>query len=116
VGYSALLGPIGGILIVDYFILRRTELDLQDLYRVRGRYFYNQGVNPAAIAALVIAVLPNVPGFLHVAGFVDAVAPFWDQLYSYAWFVGFLLGGGLYWVAMQVLGPKERTQVKVTTT
>ncbi|NVB42073.1 NCS1 family nucleobase:cation symporter-1 [Pseudenhygromyxa sp. WMMC2535] len=101
VGYSALLGPIGGILITDYFLVRRTRLDLEGLYRLDGPYRYKGGFNPAALIALVVAVLPNVPGFIHAAGFVDAVAPIWDQLYSYAWFVGFLVGGGLYWVLMR---------------
>lgn len=101
VGYSALLGPIGGILIVDYFVLRRTELDLDGLYRHDGPYRYVRGFNPAALAALALAVLPNVPGFAHKAGLIAAVRPVWDQIYAYAWFVGFLLGGGLYWALMR---------------
>jgi NCS1 family nucleobase:cation symporter-1 len=103
VGYSALLGPIGGILIVDYFVLRRTKLDLDGLYRHDGPYRYVRGFNPAALAALVLAVLPNVPGFAHKAGLVGEVRPLWDQIYAYAWFVGFLLGGGLYWALMKLM-------------
>ena len=102
VGYSALLGPIGGILIIDYFVLRKTELDLEGLYQQRGPYTYKNGFNPAALIAFALAVVPNVPGFAHAAGIVDSVAPVWDQIYAYAWFVGFLLGGGLYWALMQV--------------
>ncbi|PRP97635.1 putative allantoin permease [Enhygromyxa salina] len=104
IGYSALLGPIGGILIIDYFVLRRTQLDLQGLYRRRGPYFYKGGFNPAALIAFALAVVPNVAGFAHVAGIVDEVAPIWDQIYAYAWFVGFLLGGGLYWALMTLTG------------
>ena len=105
VGYSALLGPIGGILIVDYFLVRRTQLDLEGLYRRDGVYAYKNGFNPAALIAFAVAVLPNVPGFAHAAGILDTVAPVWDQIYAYAWFVGFLLGGGLYWALMQASGP-----------
>jgi NCS1 family nucleobase:cation symporter-1 len=105
VGYSALLGPIGGILIVDYFLLRRTELDLEGLYQRQGPYRYVRGFNPAAIAALLIAVLPNIPGFAHVAGVriwaMPQYPPLFDRIYSYAWFVGFLLGGGVYWILMK---------------
>ena len=54
------------------------------------------------VAAFALAVVPNVPGFAHAAGILDSVAPIWDQIYAYAWFVGFLLGGGLYWVLMQI--------------
>src|SRR4051812_46280955 len=58
VGYSALLGPIGGILIADYFLLRKKELDVTDLYSPTGRYRYKGGWNPAALIALVVGILP----------------------------------------------------------
>ncbi|TVQ95031.1 MAG: nitrate reductase [Deltaproteobacteria bacterium] len=96
IGYSALLGPIGGILIADYFVLRRTELDLDGLYRFDGSYRYSGGFNPIALIALVLAILPNVPGFLHQAGALGYVPPAFDTLYTYAWFVGFFIAGGLY--------------------
>lgn len=105
IGYSALLGPIGGILIVDYFILRGCELDLEDLYRKRGRYWYWRGFNPAAIIALVVAVLPNLPGFLHAAGAVVHVHPLFDEIYTYAWFVGFFLAAAIYYAAMRRTRP-----------
>jgi NCS1 family nucleobase:cation symporter-1 len=96
IGYSALLGPIGGILIADYFLVRNRQLHLQDLFRRDGRYWYRGGFNRIAVFALVVAVLPNLPGFLHAAGALDTVAPFFDTIYTYAWFVGFLLAGSIY--------------------
>lgn len=102
IGYSALLGPIGGILIADYFLVRRCRLDIDDLYRRQGRYWYAHGFNPVAIGALVLAVLPNLPGFLHVAGAVDSVPPIFDQLYTYAWFLGFFLAGATYLIGMRI--------------
>ncbi|MEM7160649.1 MAG: NCS1 family nucleobase:cation symporter-1 [Myxococcota bacterium] len=107
VGYSALLGPIGGILIADYFLLRKTDLDLDGLYRREGPYSYGGGFNRAAIVAFIVGVAPNVPGFLHQAGaFGDGVVPvFFDDLYTYAWFVGFLLSGGLYLGLMRMWYP-----------
>jgi len=99
IGYSALLGPIGGILICDYFLIRRTRLELRDLYLKRGRYRYWRGFNPAAMIALVVAVLPNVPGFLGTIGAVQA-APVWMSLYNYAWFSGFAVAFVLYLVVM----------------
>ncbi len=102
IGYSALLGPIGGILIADYFIVRRTRLDLDALYRRGGAYWYTRGFNPIAIIALLLGVLPNVPGFLVQAGFVeaDSVADVWEQIYTYAWFVGFLVSGAVHTMGM----------------
>jgi NCS1 family nucleobase:cation symporter-1 len=98
IGYSALLGPIGGILIADYFILRRRVLDVNDLYRRGGRYEYRGGVNPAALIALVIGVAPCVPGFLVQAfpASFPHVAPVWKALYSNAWFLGFGVAGAIY--------------------
>jgi NCS1 family nucleobase:cation symporter-1 len=101
IGYSALLGPIGGILIVDYFLIRRTELDVPDLFRRRGRYWYQGGWNPVAMWALGLAVLPNLPGFLHVAGAVSSVPAIFDAIYTYAWFVGFGLAGAIYYAGMR---------------
>ena len=65
IGYSALLGPIAGIMVVDYWIVRRQTLDVPDLYRTNGRY---PAFNPVAMVALVAGVLPNIPGFLKAAG------------------------------------------------
>jgi nucleobase:cation symporter-1, NCS1 family len=93
IGYSALLGPIAGIMIADYFVLRRRTLNVEDLYRTTGRY---RGTNPVAVAALVVGVAPNVPGFLRSAGALSGPPGFWDSLYVYAWFTGFVLAGAVY--------------------
>ena len=100
VGYSALLGPIGGILLTDYYVLRRTKLNVLDLYRHDGVYRYRSGFNPAALIALVLGVAPNIPGFLASAGLVAHVPPFFEQIYTYSWFVGSLLSGAVYWLLM----------------
>ena len=102
IGYSALLGPIGGVLIVDYFILRGRELNVADLYRRGGQYEYSGGVNPIAIIALLAGVLPCVPGFLAQAfpAQYSDVAPLWKTLYAYAWFLGFAVAGTVYGLLM----------------
>ncbi len=93
VGYSALLGPIAGIMIADYWIIRRRELDVDDLYRVTGQY---AGVAPLALVALIAGVVPNVPGFLKSAHVINGDRNLFDDLYVYAWFIGFLVAGGVY--------------------
>ncbi|MCX6349289.1 MAG: NCS1 family nucleobase:cation symporter-1 [Candidatus Aureabacteria bacterium] len=105
IGYSALLGPIGGILIGDYFVLRRTKLNLPDLYRASGEYRYRGGFNGRAIAALVAGVLPNIPGFLNQLG-VKGIGTFWSGLYAYAWFTGFALAFAVYLLLMKLLPPR----------
>ena len=101
VGYSALLGPIAGLLIVDYFLIRKTNLKLDDLFRHDGIYGGNKGWNWAGLSALFIGILPNLPGFLHAAGFVGSVPVVFDVIYTYAWFVGFFVAGALYWLLMK---------------
>jgi NCS1 family nucleobase:cation symporter-1 len=98
VGYSALLGPIGGIMIADYFVWRRRQLDVPDLYRANGRYRFTNGVSMVAMIALVVAVLPNLPGFLVNVKFLDAASTprFFVALYDYAWFVGFAIAFAVY--------------------
>jgi NCS1 family nucleobase:cation symporter-1 len=105
IGYSALLGPIGGILICDYFVLRRTRLSLPDLYREKGEYAYRGGFNGRAIAALVVGILPNIPGFAAQLG-AAGIAPFWRGLYTYAWFTGFALAFFVYLLLMKLLPPR----------
>jgi len=97
IGYSALLGPVVGIILVDYFIIRKTELNLNHLYRADGCY---SGINSNAIIALLIGVLPNVPGFLHQVGFLDS-GGFFVAFYNYAWFIGLGVSGLLYWALMR---------------
>jgi len=103
VGVSALLGPVAGIMIVDYFLLRNKELDVPDLYRPTGRY---GGVNPVALVALAAGVLPNLPGFLHSIHAIGEVSPFFREFYVYAWFSGFGLAGLVYFVGMRLRGVK----------
>ena len=98
VGYSALLGPIAGILIADYYFIRRTQLDVDQLYLENGTYSYVNGWNIAAIVAFVLGVAPNVPGFLNAA-FPDVfpdISVFFKTTYTYAWFVGLALAGIIY--------------------
>jgi len=97
VGYSALLGPIAGILIADYFLLKRAELKVDDLFKSDGVYAAQNGWNRAGLAAFVIGALPNLPGFLHAAGFVSAVPRIFDSIYVYAWFVGFIVAAAVYY-------------------
>lgn len=103
VGVSALLGPVGAILIVDYFVIRRTHLDLEALYRKEGAYTYARGFNPAAILAFTLSLVPTLPGFLHQVKLVASVPPIFDDLYTYAWFVGFLVAGSAYVALMRII-------------
>ncbi len=92
VGYSALLGPIAGVMIADYFLVRRTRLKVDDLYRRQGLYEYENGINLRALAALATGI---------VVALLGLAIPALRLLYDYAWFVGFSAAGGVYVMLMQ---------------
>jgi NCS1 family nucleobase:cation symporter-1 len=96
VGYSGLLGPVAGIMVSDYFLIRKTELDVNSLYHREGVYYYTKGVNPRAIAALVLGVT------IALIGLVFEPLHF---LYDYAWFVGFFTAGIVYVALMKLAAP-----------
>jgi NCS1 family nucleobase:cation symporter-1 len=99
IGYSSLLGAVGGVLIADYFLIRKTRLDLAGLYRQDGPYWYTGGFNPVALVALVMGIVPCVPGFLTTIKSAD-FGPVWTDLYNYAWFVSFGVAFVVYAVGM----------------
>jgi NCS1 family nucleobase:cation symporter-1 len=104
IGYSALLGPVAGILIVDYYLIRHTQLEVSELYVANGKYSYGNGWNRAAIVAFVLGVILNIPGFLHAAfpGAVPHVGGFFETVYTYAWFVGLAVAAVVYRAMMSV--------------
>ncbi len=103
VGYSSLLGPVGGILIADYYFIRKQNLDTIQLYQSKGIYTFSNGFNKAAIVALLLGIIPNIPGFLITVKLMAADSvPLWiGHLYNYAWFVGFFVSGGAYFLMMK---------------
>lgn len=111
IAYSALLGPIGGILIADYFVCRRCRLNVSALYRPDGEFAFSSGVSWVAVTALVAGVLPSLPGFLVTVKVLPpaAVPPFLSHLYNYAWFVGFAVAFAAY-LAGRKLAPLPQTR------
>lgn len=107
IGYSLLLGAAGGVLIADYYFIRRTQLDLAGLYRREGPYWYRGGFNLVALVALACGIAPCLPGFLSAVEWIS-VSHFWTHLYHYAWFVSFGVALVVYTLVMKWLGPSTR--------
>ncbi len=101
VGYSSLLGPIAGILIADYYFVRRLRLNTQALYQRGGDYEYHGGWNLFALLALVLGIAPSLAGFLTAVGLLENAPHFLVQLYDYAWFIGAFTSGISYLLLMR---------------
>ena len=96
VGYSGFLGPIAGVLICDYFVVRKKLLVVEDLYQRNSVYEYSRGFNWTAVAALAAGA---------AVAFVGLVFPPLRALYNYAWFVGFLVSFLAYFALMNRVAP-----------
>lgn len=116
VGISGLLGAVGAIIIADYWVLRRTELDVAALYSTspHGTYYYYKGYNLAAMAALVMGVAPVIPGFLLQVGIVKRIPNVFDVIYDVSWFVSFFAAGLSYLALSKVVGLTSTPQSKAS--
>jgi NCS1 family nucleobase:cation symporter-1 len=99
-GYSAFLGPVAGIMICDYFVVRRRVLLVDDLYLRGGAYEYSRGFNWSAVAALAAGAGTAVIGL---------AVPSVRTLYDYSWFVGFAVSFITYYALMKVQGSAEES-------
>ena len=98
-------------------MIRRRRLDVDGLYEEQGEYSYRGGVNWLAVLAMILAVAPNIPGFLNAAlNRTNAIAKsnpdvralfpeFFDHIYGYAWFIGLGLAMSIYYVLMRGRSP-----------
>jgi NCS1 family nucleobase:cation symporter-1 len=102
VGYGSLLGAIGAVMIVDYWIVRRRQLDLAELYKMNGSYSYSNGWNWRAIVAVLVSVVLVLPGFFKAAttaGLNGGPFPnptFIESLYNYGLFLTFTVSALVY--------------------
>lgn len=104
--YGAVLGSVGGVMIADYYLIRNTVLDVEDLYRRGGRYEYQGGFNPVALTALALGIAVNLPGMLQKLGFVETNT-FFGTLYKWGWFVGFLVAGSAHLAGTKLVGKRN---------
>jgi nucleobase:cation symporter-1, NCS1 family len=97
-GYSGFLGPIAGVMICDYFLIRKKIILVEDLYQRRGFYEFSNGINWRAMAALAAGA---------GVAFIGLIVPALRVLYDYAWFVGFATSFIVYWAMMQASRKQE---------
>ena len=121
VGYSLLLGAVGGVLIADYIVIRKTQLNQAGLYRKDGPYWYSGGFNIRALIALALGIAICVPGFLAAVGFfaiegdphalpnLTKIPAIFGHIYNFAWFASFGLSFVVYVLLMRGIGVNEES-------
>lgn len=107
VGYGSFLGSIAGIMIVDYFFIKKMELHLEELYQPNGRYRYYGGFNVRTLLAMFLGIAPNVPGFLIELKLLSA-DPWWSEIYQRGWFVSFFIAGLCHFTLAEKTSPVEQ--------
>ncbi|KAK7230133.1 hypothetical protein V2G26_002303 [Clonostachys chloroleuca] len=101
--YPCLIGPISGILLSDYWLVRRRSLDVRHLYARGGKFWFTGGYNWRAAVAWLGALAPNLPGFIHqIAPSVPDVQPY---TYNFSWFFGIVISMALFWFCNYVWPP-----------
>lgn len=112
VGYAALLGPIGGIILADYYLVQSKKLSIKELYSLSpsGAYFYSGGYNLAALTALLLGILPVIPGFLQKVGILSSIPESLVVVYNNAWLFSFFSAGLLHWIFTLLKGKMKDDQ------
>ena len=96
-GNVVFLGPVAGIMICDYFVIRRRQLLVEDLYLRGGAYEYSHGFNWNAVIALALGAGTALVGL---------VVPSVRVLYDYSWFVGFTVSFTAYYILIKFQGQR----------
>jgi NCS1 family nucleobase:cation symporter-1 len=109
--YGGLTGAIAGVLIADYWLIRRTKLKLADLYRPTGIYRYAGGWNWRALVALIVGAIVGIGGAYTPAGTSgpfpgEGIIPFLKPFYDYSWIASLIVGFVLYWVLARFIPQK----------
>lgn len=97
-GLGAILGPLFGIIMADYWLVRRSQINVLDLFTTDsgGEYHYAKGVNMRAVVALVITA---------VAALLMAFVPAFKVVSEFSWFIGAGLGAVVYLLVADRRGP-----------
>jgi NCS1 family nucleobase:cation symporter-1 len=105
------MSPCGAILIVDFWLVRKTKWNIPELYKPGGIYWFTGGVNWRAMVAYFLGMWPALPGFVNAVGGME-VAVGWRRMYQISYFFGFAVSGALYWL-FNKLSPPPGTGVQV---
>ena len=99
-GYSCLMGPLAGVMVSDYYLIKKRKLNIHEVYRDHGIYHYSHGWNWRAYLAFVTGVAPLIPGFAKSIDNKLDVGGAW-KIYTFAWIFGFTVSLLTYYVVVK---------------
>ncbi|KAL8710024.1 MAG: hypothetical protein Q9220_005295 [cf. Caloplaca sp. 1 TL-2023] len=103
-GYSCIMGPMAGVMVSDFYLIKKRKLDIYELYKDRGIYHYDFGINWRAFAAFGAGFIPLIPGFAKSISPTLNVSGAW-KIYTSAWLFGFTISTVSYYVICQYISP-----------
>ena len=109
-GYATLTGGISGIILTDFYLLRKMTIRIRMLYKNKGDYYYHKGWNIAGFAAVILAIFPAVPGFLIHYNIIIVrgnIGLIFLYLYSYSWFIAIFISSVVYYFLMKIIYLKK---------
>ena len=114
IAYSTVTGAISGIIISDYYLVRKRIIKIKALYKSGSEYNYHKGWNIIGITSLFVAILPSMPGFFLYAGLISSLgklSQFFELMYRYSWFTAFIIAIALYYILMKYYYLKKMHKV-----
>ena len=109
--YAIFLGPIAAIMVVDFWVVHRGKYDTLALYQYHGIYRYTKGWNWRAIAAFLVGIAPNMPGFINSIN-KNIHVGVGDRPYKFGWLLGFVSTAGVYAVLEMAVAPPRETFIE----
>ncbi|AAW46841.1 allantoin permease, putative [Cryptococcus deneoformans JEC21] len=103
-GYIIVLAPLAAIMIVDYWVLRKTHLHVPMLYQNEGIYKYTWGINWRAFVTLVVVIPVNLPGLIHAINPKVPIGNF-SYFYKASWLTSFFIATGVYLILSSIFPP-----------
>jgi NCS1 family nucleobase:cation symporter-1 len=102
--YSVLLSSVAGIMICDYYLVRKGNYRVTDLFTNshKGWYWYWKGCNPRAVVAYLCGIAPNMPGFVAAVSPSTKMPIAATRIYTLSWWVGVIVGGGVYYILNRI--------------
>ncbi|KAK5230387.1 hypothetical protein LTR47_007803 [Exophiala xenobiotica] len=106
--YSMFMAPITGILLTDFYLIKKQKYDVPALYDPKGIYYYQYGCNWRALVVLLIIIVPLLPPMAHVVNPSSISVPAgFTHLYDFNWLYGFISGSTLYYLLNRIFPYKR---------